>query len=288
MSDWGHFPFGRANSVRPARTATTRAQAVVIGVYPSAWHVTWRAPGGKGGVKALAVDVEPTVFWDGNADDFAGRLADWKAATGFVEGKHGTISAVSPSTNGSSGADVVRSYLEPLRIDVASVTFTDVFPVFLVKTSSGKRREQADAIRSEYDPIAEQLGFRVCTLPPRISNAKLPKAAASMFGAKLMSELAEAEAPLAITLGAEVWETLRAMPALAARPPCEVFTSLYGDAYGSLGSMKVAGREVAWLPLVHPGLLKGALNANGQVDPAVRTIQGWGVSHARWVARSSR
>ncbi len=43
MSDWGRFPFGQPNTVRPARLAE-RSDAVVIGVYPSAWHIAWRAP----------------------------------------------------------------------------------------------------------------------------------------------------------------------------------------------------------------------------------------------------
>lgn len=70
MTARGAFPFGRPNTDRPMRTAgrQTAAAATIVGVYPSAWHVTWRAPsylhasGRTGGVRALAVDVEPTVF----------------------------------------------------------------------------------------------------------------------------------------------------------------------------------------------------------------------------------
>jgi hypothetical protein len=83
---FGTFPFGRPNTPRPARTAG-RAAATVIGVYPSAFHVEWRAPahlvaGGRSGrVRALAVDVEPEVFWEG--DGFDERLQAWKTAVGF-------------------------------------------------------------------------------------------------------------------------------------------------------------------------------------------------------------
>ncbi|HSY25231.1 MAG TPA: hypothetical protein VK841_24065, partial [Polyangiaceae bacterium] len=135
----------------------------MIGVYPSAWHIAWRAPkelvaqGMSGAVAALAVDVEPTVFWDGNADDFGESLARWKRDVGFLDGKHGEVLPASPTTNGSSGEKVVRHYLEPLGISADRATFTDVYPVFLVKTSNGKRREQGDAIREEYDTIAARM-----------------------------------------------------------------------------------------------------------------------------------
>jgi hypothetical protein len=271
-----------------------RSDAVVVGVYPSAWHVSWRAPeklvaeGRRGAVAALAVDVEPTVFWDGNADDFGERLARWKRDVGFLDGKHGVISPVSPSTNGSSGEKVVRRYLTPLGISAARATFTDVYPVFLVKTSSGKRREQGDAIRDEYDSIAPRMGLPVCSLPARIPSARLPALAAAAFGERLVADLSAAGAPLIITLGEEVWETLVAIPALRARPPLEKFTDLYGEAYGAMGSLTVNGREVAWLPLVHPGLLKGEPTPTSAVPSGARSVKGWATIHARWMASAPK
>ena len=292
MSDWGCFPFGRPNSVRPARVAD-RADAVVIGVYPSAWHVAWRAPHGHGGagrrgtVAALAVDVEPTVFWDGNADDYGERVARWKRDVGFVEGKHGSISPASPAANGSSGDKVVRRYLTPLGIDAGRATFTDVYPVFLIKTSNGARREQGDAIRDEYDSVASQMGRQPCSLPARIPSSNLPALAASTFGARLVADLAAAAAPLIITLGEEVWATLLAIPSLHARPPAASFTDLYGDKYGARGAVTVNGREVAWLPLVHPGLLKGTADPAAGVATGARTVKGWATLHARWAEGAS-
>ena len=289
MSDWGCFPFGQPNSVRPARMVE-QADAVVVGVYPSAWHVAWRAPKGlvgagrRGSVAALAVDVEPTVFWDGNADDYGERLARWKREVGFVEGRHGSISPVPPAANGSSGDKVVRHYLAPLGIDPGRATFTDVYPVFLIKTSNGVRREQGDAIRDEYDTIAPSMAMPACTLPPRISSAKLPSLAANAFGNRLVEDLARAAAPLIITLGEEVWATLLAIPSLRARPPAASFTDLYGDSYGARGTLTVSGREVAWLPLVHPGLLKGTPDPGAVVAAGARTVKGWATVHAGWAA----
>jgi hypothetical protein len=270
------------------------SDAVVVGVYPSAWHVAWRAPenlvaeGRRGAVSALAVDVEPTVFWDGDADDFGERLAMWKGEVGFIDGKHGTVSPVSPSTNGSSGAKVVRHYLTPLGITAARATFTDVYPVFLVKRATGGRREQGGAIREEYDSVAPRMGMPVCSLPSRIPSARLPGLAASAFGERLVADLSAAAAPLILTLGEEVWNTLLAIPSLRARPPRQNFSDLYGEAYGATGSLTVNGRQVGWLPLVHPGLLKGKAEPEAEVPSGARTVKGWATLHARWAARAAR
>jgi hypothetical protein len=259
MSEWGLFPFGKPNSERPARRAK-QADAVVIGVYPSAWHVRWVAPthhpaGPTGGVQALAVDVEPTVFWDGARDDFAARLAEWKQDVGFRDGEHGSIGLVPPAANGASGQKVLAHYLTPLGLSPTRVTFTDVYPVFLVKSSGGHKREQGDAIRQEYDPLAPLLGFAPCTLPPRLSESELPREAAQRFGARLLEDLASANPSLVITLGREVWTTLRLLPQLRAQPPVTEFDGLKSEHYGAVGSLWINARRVDWLPLVHPGLL---------------------------------
>jgi hypothetical protein len=271
MSAWGVFPFGKINSERPARRAA-KADAVVIGVYPSAWHVRWTAPerhsaGPNGGVQALAVDVEPTVFWDGAKDDFVARLSRWKEDIGFRDGEHGSVSHVSPSTNGSSGVKVLKHYLAPLGLEPERVTFTDIYPVFMIKTGSTKKRGQADAIRQEYDPLATAMGFAPCTLPARIAERDLPRLAAEHFGERLMSDLAEANPPLVITLGREVWETLERLPAVRAQTPATSFDALRSG-YGTVGSLFINARRVDWLPLVHPGLLG--------------TASAWETLHASW------
>ncbi|MET0287986.1 MAG: hypothetical protein ABW352_26080 [Polyangiales bacterium] len=259
MSEWGAFPFGKLNSVRPARRAK-KADAVVIGVYPSAWHVRWVAPthrpaGPAGGVQALAVDVEPTVFWDGARDDFGTRLAKWKRDVGFRDGEHGTIASISPAGNGSSGQKLSSHYLAPLGLSPDNVTFTDVFPVYMAHTRSGSSRGQLDAIREEYDPLAPALGFAASTLPDRMSRHELPRVAAERFGARLLEDLAGANPSLVITLGEEVWATLQRLPQLRAQPPVTDFDALKSDSYGAVGSLWLNARRVDWLPLVHPGLL---------------------------------
>jgi hypothetical protein len=102
-------------------------------------------------------------------------------------------------------------------------------------------------------------------------------------GARLLvADLSAAAAPLIVTLGKEVWDTLLAIPSLHARPPRETFTDLYGDAYGATGSLTVNGRDVVWLPLIHPGLLKGEPDRAADIPAGTRTVKGWATIHARW------
>lgn len=272
MSEWGEFPFGKPNSERPARRAK-KADAVVIGLHPSAWHVHWTAPahrqiGPRGGVDELAVDVAPTLFWDGALDDFSARLSHWKHAVGFRDDEHGTISPIPPQQNGGAGTKVLAHYLSPLGLDAERVTFTDIYPVFTLKSSGGIQREQGDAIREEYDPLAPVLGFPPCTLPTQVDLGDLPRAAAERFGSRLIDDLVAAKPSLVITLGREVWATLMRLPALRPQSPVVSFDALKSDQYGAVGSLFIRASRVNWLPLVHPSVLGRASE--------------WETLHAAW------
>lgn len=291
---YGAFPFGRPNTVRPMRPSEGPAQVTVVGVYPSAWHVSWTAPaytygsGRTGRVKALAVDVEPTVFWDGDHDGFVDRLSDWTAATGFLKGddrgQHGHIAEVSPSTNGSSGRTVSLRYLPAVGASANQTAFTDIYPVFMVHRGGGKRRTQGDAIAQEYDSIAPDMIRQPSSLTTRIPPGQVPGLAAKMFGPRIVADLEAADADLVITLGSEPFEALLLLPELAASPPAESLVALFPDGYGRTGTLRVNGRQVDWLPLVHPGLLKGGPNPVGNEDLAAgrRTPGAYNSLHRRW------
>jgi hypothetical protein len=69
---------------------------------------------------------------------------------------------------------------------------------------------------------------------------------------------------------------------LNATHPKQRFADLFGADYGTTGSITVAGRKVAWRPLVHPGLLKGKPDADAPIPPRPRTPADWAAVHARW------
>ena len=155
----------------------------------------------------------------------------------------------------------------------------------MVKRGQRNRRGQADAIEQEYNSIAFEMGVRQSTIPTRISRSRIPAAAAVRFGSQLAADLEAAGARLVVTLGSEVWDTFLRIRALDARPPVARFLDLYGDAYGRLGSLVIGKSRVDWLPLIHPGLLKGRPDPDAVVDfTAGRTTEGWKTLHARWIA----
>ena len=189
---------------------------MVVGVYPSAWHVSWKAPAylasaeRRGSIAALAVNVEPTVFWNGDPLGFPRILEAWMAAAGFIEGDepgaHGWISPTSPPANGSSGTKVEERYLRPLGVTASSAAFTDVYPVFVIKGTGGTgrgRREQGDAIRVEYDSIAENLGLPRSSIPARPTARRLVQDALTRLTSRIVQDLEAADAPRVVTLGDE-------------------------------------------------------------------------------------
>jgi hypothetical protein len=86
-----------------------------------------------------------------------------------------------------------------------------------------------------------------------------------------------------VTLGDDVLQALVNIPAMQPKPPVNSVVELYAeDRYASEGTLRVNDRDVRWLPLVHPGLLKGKPDLDGDIDPAARTLQGWNTLHGRW------
>lgn len=284
--DHGIFPFGQPNTSRPMRRPNGSAKVIVVGVYPSAFHVRWTAPQhlGGGSVAAMAVDVEPTVFWDGDGADFSQRVEQWKEATGFVAGDdpggHGTISAKSPPSNGSSGQKVAERYLTPLGVDSSVAAFTDVYPYYFVKHETPAKREQGDAIAAEYDAIAGQLGFPPSSLPKRPSAESLVKRASTECADRIRSDLEEADADLVVSLGNEALKTLALLPSLSPEAPADSLQDLYDERrYGGRGKLRINGRVADWLPLAHPGLLRLAAGATTSTTAGGRD---WNEAHRRW------
>ncbi len=260
VDDDGFFPFGMPNGPRDLTWKGSGApRLVVVGVYPSALHVSWKAPahvarpeGGAGRVSAMAVDVEPEVFWTGDGAD--GLVERWKDSVGFVEGDEaGCDGYASARGNGPSGRTLL-GYLEALGVAPEETAFLDVYPVFVVHRSSGS---QGRAVARDYDPVASSLGpsgREPSTLPTRPSAKVLPRQAADRFGGWLRESLAELRPDIVITLGQESWDALAQVDGIAL---ANGHSSLADSKqhYGEPGGIDVASTTITWFPLVHPGLL---------------------------------
>jgi len=236
--------------------AVDGARALVVGVYPSAFHVAWSPPGDldqrdvsrrrRPMIGSLAVDVEPVVFWDGVTPSPDVELERWRADVHFDQG-HGRVSV---GNNGPSGAGLVKHFLAPLGIETANVAFTDVVPWFFVK---GGRASQGEAISARFAPVAAHMGVHGGSLPSRPAPRKLVEIAASdRRRDSLRAEVLEADAPLVITLGQEALDSVIAV----ADEVRGVQSVLSPDGYGTIGDVLIAHHRMDLLPLAHPGFLR--------------------------------
>lgn len=248
------FPFGRPATRRPPREPAGPAELAVLGVYPSALHVRWALPDGSATVGALAVDDEPTVFWNGA--DAAGRIGSWKDAVGWSDA-WGSVGAA--GGNGSSGRHVVTHVLDPLGVAPAATLFTDCLPTYFVKGGAGS---QAERIQTVYQPFAERAGLPPAQLPPRPPPQELVRRAVVEERSTLLGQLGGSQAPRIVTLGQE------AADVLAAITGAEPFVLTTGGEYGRSRSVVFGGSRREWIPLTHPG----------NRTPA------WAARHAEWVA----
>ena len=254
------FPFGAPSTRRPPRPpAEGRARIAIVGAYPSALHVRWDLPrwaveehGLAERVGALAVDVEPCVFWDGTAPHASQLVFDWKAAVGFREGdatdEHGHAYG---HMNGTSGRAVAAHVLAPLDLTPAQAFFTDVLPRFFVKTGPPTRPQQADRIRDVYKPFAELTGLPPSLLPQRPSQARLVAQAIKEEGPRLRAELAETHAPTVVTLGEEARAVIAEIADEASGVPLGPLSR--SDNYGRHGSVRICNYRASWYALTHPG-----------------------------------
>ena len=257
------FPFGKPSTARPPRTPSGSAELFVLGVYPSALHVRWSPPGweqsrlGVGPIGALAVDDEPTVFWDGA--DAQDRIEQWRADVGFREGDaNGTWGHVRAAGNGTSGRSVAERVLAPLGMAAEATWFSDVVDRFFVKSGNARRREQADAINADYAPFAVEAGLPEARLPSRPGTEELIQLGLAEHSQRLREELTQARAPVVVTLGEEARRVLQGIADSAGGPPALPLEGrrLTGDAgatYGEAGTVTLGDIDAQWYALVHPG-----------------------------------
>ncbi|WP_018686635.1 hypothetical protein [Actinokineospora enzanensis] len=247
----GVYPFGRRAVRRePRLPSTDRAAAFVLGVYPSALHVRWQPPGARP-VAALAVADEPTAFWTG--DDRSAHVEAWRREVGWRDA-WGTVEAA--ATPGS-GRLVVSDVLDPLRLDPRATYFTDCVPTYFVK--AGERQDRAI---SQYDRFAPTAGLPLSHLRRRPDRRDLVRVALHAEGRELLRQLRESDAPTVITLGKEAADVFAGLVGTDRVPFCRT-----GD-YGAARHIPLGGRELRWIPLVHP---------------STRRDIGWRNCHARWV-----
>lgn len=96
---------------------------------------------------ALAVDDEPTVFWDGT--DAETLIAHWRAAIAWRD-EWGSVTLA--GGNGSSGRVVAKQVLTPLAIPPDRTYFTDCLSYYFVKTGPGSQGRRIAEAPGSHSP----------------------------------------------------------------------------------------------------------------------------------------
>lgn len=254
MDPISHFPFGRPVEPRPP-SANAACRLFLLGAYPSALHVEWTPPAPFQRVTALAVDNEPQPFWTGKDEE--AQLEAWKARVGWLEA-WGTVGPAGPF-NGSSGLWLDQKVLSPLVASRAETWMTDCLDTYRFS------RGQEEVVTGKFEPFAQKLGLPWTGVPPSLRHPEedqIVTEARNLHLKRLMNELRLAQPRIVVTLGNAA---LRVFASLAGLSTPEALKP--DKDYGAVIPAMVAGRQVSWIPLMHPG----------------QRSKEWQAVHARWV-----
>jgi len=227
----GTFPFGKPIR-KVCQKDCTPKKVFVLGVYASAVHARWIDEQNRTFIRALAVDSEPVIFWNGEG---AKQIINKIERLPVV----GKLVPAAESLNGPSGKVLDNYFLKPLGFkDRSDVWLCDLVPF------SCRNPGQAAALAREYDPKMHSIGlpeYHWPTVPEKLADEARVK--------EILEEFNAASPQVLITLGDQ---------------PLKWFTSHYGsktrlidygekkETYGCLHDMIIDGRKVKLLPLVHP------------------------------------
>lgn len=259
LSNIGTFPFGQ-----PIRRVTQLdrgpKRVFILGVYASAVHARWCGADGKQLVRALAVASEPLIFWPNRG----GRteVEDILSAID-VPGRAGRLEPAAANLNGPSGRSIDEGYLGPLGLARADAWLCDLVP------HSCMNKGQANAIDRAYNPLVDSIGLPPVQWPP------VPRRWTDTDRRdRIAAELQESAAEVLVTLGDQ---------------PLKWFARFFGSksslraygedssSYGRLHDIKVNGRAMKLLPLVH------ARQAAGLSGHSPK----WHALHKHWAAQVS-
>jgi uracil-DNA glycosylase len=262
MSERGCFPFGQPVLPRPPSATGPRA-VFVLGAYPSGFHVAWWLPGREDrrtpDAKALIVDNEPEVFWDGAGT--ADLFERWRRDVGFDDHSWGRVALPAAGHNGPSGQWLRDRILVPLGHRRTDCWITDCLDT--ARLNPGQQRR----IRETYLCVSGRLGLPTPNMESTpTGDGGIVREAREGHLERLSRELDTARPELIITLGNAALRVLRLLVKIDSGDPGP---ALAEARYGAEVQVRLGAGRVRWLPLVHP--------RSGERIPKWRQV------HMRWV-----
>ena len=252
----GTFPFGQP--IRPVVQRDRGPKRVfVLGVYASAVHARWCDAQGRQLIRALGVASEPYIFWRGDGLDRIVGSIDVPAAAG-------RLAPADESLNGPSGRSIDADFLGPLGLRRDDAWLCDLVP------HSCMNRDQAAALAKRYEPLVEQLGLPAVDwplVPDTLTDAARRK--------EIARELRASRAEVLITLGDQPLKWFAA--GLGSKRALRAY-GRDSQRYGRLHDIRLGGRSLRLLPLVHPRQAAGL----GLHSPF------WRALHETWKHQTAR
>ena len=211
----------------------------MLGAYPSALHVSWRAPNGQR-VSALPVDNEPYPFWDGADKD--ALFERWRAE--WFRPEWGTVTA--STMNGSSGWKLYDRWIAPLGIERGDYFVTDCLDTAMMSTGVERRVTAAGGEQATYHRLVDELGLPPVEMPRHPSENEIVSLAREHH-ARLRRQLEASNATTLITLGNAA---ARVITALGGEPGGK----LTHTDYQAVRHLTIGNRTLKWHALVHPAV----------------------------------
>ncbi len=254
MNQAWFFPFGQPVKKLMQHDRTPK-KVFVLGVYASAVHARWIGADGKEKIRALAVASEPSIFWNGEAQE----------AKAIIDGidvpeKAGKLVPADEKLNGPSGRALDEKFLQRLGFGRQEAWLCDVVPYSCM--NSGQRK----AVEREYRPWISPWKLPEPHMPERPKHADIMKSRPQ----EILDELRESQAPLLVLLGDEpIKWFLRCFD-----PRWNRLSDFLRDGeYGQKHSVTLNGYGVEVLPLVHPR----------QAAKLGAFSEEWAARHACWL-----
>lgn len=235
------FPFGRRVK-RCSPNITAQRAIFILGAYPSALHIRWTPPNPFKRIRAIAVDNEPEVFWNGEEEL---RYFDkWKRDSGFDESKWGSV-ALAKDLNGSSGRWVDEQVICAFHTRREDVWMSDCLDQYRCSDNLKNR------IDDTYSKLPRKLGLPAAHLLPHPSENEIVAEALQKHIGRMSAEISKARPDKIITLGNAAMRVLTALIETKADVPRKLVadTEMYGK---PILVRTNSGQSMQWFPLAHP------------------------------------
>ncbi len=252
------FPFGQ--KLHPLVQEDQAPKKVfVLGVYASAVHAKWKK-GDKIISQALAVASEPRIFWDGDIDEAKEIISKIE-----IPREVGYLEPAGSHLNGPSAKVLDEAILKPLGFSRQDTWLCDMLPEARLNPN------QIKVIKEKYDPLAEQYGLPIVTVPERPATSRADSFCDEKRCREILTEIESSQANMIVLLGDLPIKQFLYKVAQIEFDSLQGYVDRYG--YGQPTDICINEKNYSVIPLAHPRQI-GALGTHSEK---------WYMQHQEWM-----